>query len=133
MQVGDTVRFLELGRSIRLRVRGQVKVAGGVRTRWVSLKGWGDLMGWSGRRGEVSHPFTSLIGQELNTLAVVGPCPVVPRHQLPAAIAVTASVGMTCRAVGGSGQAEKSGATEALSLSPGTPVIHPLLQPALPL
>lgn len=69
--------------------------------------------GWGWREG--SHPFTSLIGQELDALAVVSPCPVVPRHQLPAAIAVTATVGMACRSMGGLGQAERSGATEDLS------------------
>ena len=67
------------------------------------------------REGESSHPFTSLIGQELDALAVVGPCPVVPWHQLPAAITVTATVGVACRSVGGLGQAERSGITEALS------------------
>lgn len=77
---------------------------------------WGGVVLFPVRLGrEGSHPFTSLIGQELDTLAVVGPCPVVPGNQLPAAIAVTASVGVACRSMGGSGQAERSGTAEALS------------------
>jgi hypothetical protein len=68
--------------------------------------GWSGLTGVQSGKGEGSHPFPSLIGHELKALAVVGPGPVVPRHYFPAAIAVTASVGMACRSVGGSGQAE---------------------------
>lgn len=63
-------------------------------------------MGWAAlsRAGEGSYPFTSLIGQELDAFAIVGPRPVVPWHQLPAAIAVTATVGMACRSMGESGE-----------------------------
>lgn len=70
----------------------------GVRARSGVTKG--DMSnGWHYQfgEGEGSHPLTSLVGQEFDALAVVGPCPVVPRHQLPAPIAVTAPIGMACR------------------------------------
>lgn len=54
-----------------------------------------------------SHPFSSLVGHELEALAVVGPCPVVSGNHLPAAIAITASVGMACKSAGQSGQAKE--------------------------
>lgn len=47
-----------------------------------------------------SHPFPSLVRHEFEALAVVGPCSVVPGNHLPAAIAVTASVGMACKGSG---------------------------------
>lgn len=47
-----------------------------------------------------SHPLPSLVRHEFEALAVVGPCSVVPRNHLPAAIAVTASVGMACKGSG---------------------------------
>lgn len=85
------------GQSPGYRVRqGQIRPAGG------GLLGSGCRgREWSWRS---SHPLTSLIAHEFEAFGVVGPRPVVPWHQLPAAIAVTASVGVTYRSKGRAGR-----------------------------
>lgn len=109
--MGDIVTDLGLGMN---QVKGQ-RPGKGCRTRsGVTSSVGGPYPGQVGER-ESPHPFTSLIGQELDALAVVGPCPVVPWHQLPAAIVVTATVGMACSSMGRSGRAKRYPATEALS------------------
>lgn len=66
-----------------------------------------------------AYPFPRLVGEELGTLAVVGPGAVVARDQLPAPVQVTPAISVAC---GETRDTESAGKREK---------IHPRVEPIL--